>query len=723
MNDDQLRDEFERRSSGAQFRADALLPGVRTGIGVRPQPARVARWAPLAGLAAAAVIVVALIIAVPGAAPSPGSKALSVMTTQVFASALRSGSLDNQTVLVTGGIVPFDTAIGGALCEPPGLCPLGQIENVQPRLAVSAEQVAAAAIDNAGDLGTSWTHFSVPVRGTLLLFVDQTGGVEYLGRAAPNGDQLAWSAGAVKTQLDVNSQDLSDVVLVNGWLTGVDFPAPCQSFPAQFPGLPDRNECGRDSWIADEPAVLTAQSEQPPSAIEVQPDAFADYAPDPTARTGASLLPQRAIYAVARRLYGQFCAPTSPCWDWFVVGRLSQPPPNVEPRSTDYRQTPPAQPTWSPQETPSVVATPTSQQIECGGGTTLVDTTGEVASCADDGDVDYHTARQGVTAGSDSRRLVVTFGQDFCELSEQVSVADASVGGGTGFQVTVAPTSFDPRCVTSPDAHAIDIEFVQPVSPDGVSLIAESGIVTCKASGDIGTGVGEVAIQNGTGRVISCEQSAATGPTNSEDSAVNVQPNSIRVDWTDDKLAFVELSLNENGGHLELASPDYCRSCTNLRYEIVLTFANDLDASSLWLGLDSRPVSPAASPAAASPSPMESPTGYSVHIADGLQPNWTGAEAASAMFNGIKDTEQTTGQILRPAQVVSVEAMRGRDVPRAVSGPYGDLQIAWVVHAYGTFLETRAYSGGPSFYSEGWYIFGDTGHLVGESLTQSAATP
>ncbi len=145
MDDDLVRDELERRSKSAEFGADEMLPGVRRGIGVRPRPARVARWAPLAGLAAAAVIVVALIIAFPGGAPSAGSKSLEVMSTDGFASALQGGALAGQTVLVNGRIVRFDVAIGGTPCNPPGPCPLGQIENVQPRVYVFADQVAVAS--------------------------------------------------------------------------------------------------------------------------------------------------------------------------------------------------------------------------------------------------------------------------------------------------------------------------------------------------------------------------------------------------------------------------------------------------------------------------------------------------------------------------------------------------------------------------------------------------
>ncbi|HEY7023772.1 MAG TPA: hypothetical protein VH371_02290 [Candidatus Limnocylindrales bacterium] len=78
MNDDELRQQLERRSQAASFRAEELLPEVRRwtegGFG---KPARFARWAPLAGLAAAAVIVLLVIIAIPrspvGPASSPSS--------------------------------------------------------------------------------------------------------------------------------------------------------------------------------------------------------------------------------------------------------------------------------------------------------------------------------------------------------------------------------------------------------------------------------------------------------------------------------------------------------------------------------------------------------------------------------------------------------------------------------------------------------------------------
>jgi len=117
---------------------------------------------------------------------------------------------------------------------------------------------------------------------------------------------------------------------------------------------------------------------------------------------------------------------------------------------------------------------------------------------------------------------------------------------------------------------------------------------------------------------------------------------------------------------------------------------------------------------------MPVPTGYSVHIADGLHPKWTVDAAAAWVMKDIATTERVYGRVVAPAQILSVEAMRGRDVPRAISGPYGDLPIAWVVHANGTFVNEH----GPSvyshwFYTEAWQIFDDNGEALGEALNNS----
>jgi hypothetical protein len=63
MNDDELRAELERRSQSAPFRAEELLPGVRRVTGVRPRPARFARWAVIVATVVVFAILVAVVIA------------------------------------------------------------------------------------------------------------------------------------------------------------------------------------------------------------------------------------------------------------------------------------------------------------------------------------------------------------------------------------------------------------------------------------------------------------------------------------------------------------------------------------------------------------------------------------------------------------------------------------------------------------------------------------
>ena len=117
---------------------------------------------------------------------------------------------------------------------------------------------------------------------------------------------------------------------------------------------------------------------------------------------------------------------------------------------------------------------------------------------------------------------------------------------------------------------------------------------------------------------------------------------------------------------------------------------------------------------------MPVPTGYSVHIANGLSPHWNAQEAAAKVLGWIGENERRYGRVVVPAQILSVEAMRGRDVPRAVGGPDSDLPIAWVVHANGTFVNEH----GPSVYShwfftEAWVTFDDNGDGQGEALSNS----
>lgn len=92
------------------------------------------------------------------------------------------------------------------------------------------------------------------------------------------------------------------------------------------------------------------------------------------------------------------------------------------------------------------------------------------------------------------------------------------------------------------------------------------------------------------------------------------------------------------------------------------------------------------------------------------------------MMHSIALTERQYGREVVPPQILSVDVMRGKDVPRSASGPYGELPIAWVVHALGTFVNEH----GPTleshwFFSEGWMIFDDTGLPDGETLSNQVA--
>ena len=116
------------------------------------------------------------------------------------------------------------------------------------------------------------------------------------------------------------------------------------------------------------------------------------------------------------------------------------------------------------------------------------------------------------------------------------------------------------------------------------------------------------------------------------------------------------------------------------------------------------------------PGPV--PTGYVVHVADGLNPQWTSSAAAAWVMNDIAATVRRYGREVTPARVLSVEAMRGKDEPKSIGGPDPNLPVVWVVHAYGTFVNTFAYSiCGQQYFREGWEVFNDTGSPVGEALS------
>jgi hypothetical protein len=353
-----------------------------------------------------------------------------------------------------------------------------------------------------------------------------------------------------------------------------------------FPGLPDRNECGVDSWIADEPAVLTAQSEQPLSAIEVQPPAFATYAPDATARSGDSLLPQRAVYAVARRLYGQFCVKASPCWDWSVVGRLSQAAPVVPP-SVAQRQTPAVQPTPTA-DTQTTTPPPTPNTVSCTGDVTLTDTTGQVLACSDAGGRDYHSQDAHISVDPAlPSRLNIWWGQSTCAVSYEINVsaAPADLPQPADYQIEVLSQN-GPSSDCMPDAHAASIDFGSPVDATRVRLVINdqrlADPVACvPAPGLVDRGDG-VNIYDSTDLITSCTQRQPT--TDSAELVSNLTESSIVVRWKDRPCGVpIHLmfdSVSRSNGSV-LSKPGQCMVTSLMTYEIVVNFTQSISASSI----------------------------------------------------------------------------------------------------------------------------------------------
>src|SRR5262249_27718643 len=143
--------------------------------------------------------------------------------------------------------------------------------------------------------------------GTLVLSVHGDS-VTYLGRVLMNDDEPSWSAGQTKAQLDVNSGDLGNVVLVDAWLSALDLNASCAEAPVAVFGLLERGNCGvTSSFLTDQPGDPEIHQDEnyAPSAFEVQDGAYEDYASQ--VGSGASKAPVRAVYVISKRLFNYGC--------------------------------------------------------------------------------------------------------------------------------------------------------------------------------------------------------------------------------------------------------------------------------------------------------------------------------------------------------------------------------------------------------------------------------
>jgi hypothetical protein len=339
LRDLDIERELRRRAASVRtangWATESLLPTVRATIETQPQRVPVARLAWLGGLAALFGVLLILAVGLPrlvdGPAASPtADPAPVVLSTEEFASKLTNAELDGSTVLVQGRIGP-DLRRGPGCFLTDGLCRLGQLDGVEPEIEISSSWTPTVEDDEAraasGGAGM-WQWWYMPrsaVEGILALSVRPDGAIEFLGRVHSSETTLAWAAGDV-AELDLASLELDELVLVDGWLTQVPGAISCRPpDPGEVvPGLPSKY-CGNSAWIAPEPVPIDPQGFTiPDDFVPVQHGAYFEFAEGPVADEGGLLVPRRATYGLARRLYGGGCPDGEPpCWDWQLIGRVS----------------------------------------------------------------------------------------------------------------------------------------------------------------------------------------------------------------------------------------------------------------------------------------------------------------------------------------------------------------------------------------------------------------
>jgi hypothetical protein len=505
LNNADLERELRRRADSARLRNDwarlELLPAVRfrmeAGVKRVPSP----RLAPVAGIAAMAAVLVLLVVALPRLVPGPQSTGEAsptpnagpvVLSTQKFATRLTAGELVGSTVLVEGRIGQYEGSVVDTDCSPLAdrACFMGQLDGVQPFVYVVTRYVATPEGEGRahgyGPEAWSWWHLPVPpVEGILVLTVQSDGSLEYMGRVKPAGAGLTWSAREA-SQLDPESLDLGELVLVDGWLTsigGLISGVPPQ--PGTFiGGLPQRYS-GSPAWVLDQRVVLDPNGyQEPEGGIRVQNGAYYEFASDPAPVDAASptLEPRRATYALTRRLEGGGCPNDAPpCWQWNVIGRvtsnsLQDPPATPEPSiGLPSATTPP--PTSPP---------PNARTITCGrivalpgrlgtasppeGSPTVTDETGLITSCFISASLLNRDGPPVTVSNSDSSQdqLSVTWLGNPCDIQTMFTFRQS----GDSYELTGQRP--DVGCDESLVRHRIEISLSQPVSSDLVAVSVPS---------------------------------------------------------------------------------------------------------------------------------------------------------------------------------------------------------------------------------------------------------
>ena len=784
LSDEQLSSELRRRavlSSGAEDWTRGRLGDVALDA-VRTQPSAVAtsrasRWLSLAAVVAALVLLVVALPSLnalpgPGQPTAPPSPALAVLTTSEFASQLAARSLDGQTVLVDGRIVSYSgPATLGGICDQ---CLIGELDGVTPRLIVMSDPVAVPSADEStttsADAWPYWKTFEAPIDGILVLSVSVNGDVGYLGRVL-NGDPVTWSPTAVQSSLDLNSRALDEVVLVDAWLGGSDVVAGCPQQAVmsygRWPSLERNDACAPTAWLTDDSSFPGSDEYYVAGReLKVQSGAYASFAPDQSVAPAMNLRPQRAIYAISKRLYGGACIDDSqPCWNWAIVGRLSQPAAEAAPSAVPGPPTPTIGPSLPPG----------AREVDCG-DYRLLDYTDVVNDCTSEGAPGASEVQAVTNPGGDLTRLEARWTGATCAPVVQLELRSS----GSSYVLDVQESnpgypSAAPSCAGGPVSREIMLTLNQPVAADRVEF-TEGGLVIqtpappstlpavdAPVSGSDTSGDFTLTISSphsvysasdaiDVQAALSLAQGAGSTSLSGSGSGLIVfgikQLDGTRqmdgISTADCALGRYTVSPADplvvpfwKGGGFSASDPDAAFWRSYFADPLLHLPAGEWEISAdasfdEGAGCSAHPTNIHAvdrhhgQGRRGTPTPTVEPvpTGYSVKIDQGLQPQWNAAAAAQAVFEQIKANERAFGVVLVPAQIISVEAMTGKDIPDAAGGPDAELPIAWVVHARGAFRnDTGPNPSSFHFFAEAWYVFADDGSLIGLHLTDQQPEP
>lgn len=266
--------------------------------------------------------------------PTDGLASVRVLTPAEFQAVFVSRQFVGTTLVVDGRIEPFAQAIGDQIgdrlsCDGEDACVYGALSGAainggtRPLLVWSRRIAIPLGPDDVVDEYTwpSRARTELPIEGELVLRIDTTYSVEYLGRAAVDAASDVWtpSSAAVMEKADL---ELDQVLLVDGWLGQSTIRVSCP--PSDSDGLLPRHFCGERAWIA--PARETGWDGDGEEVLGVQPNAYSEFAPNPRRDPGAdAYVARHGLMAVGVRLERDGCF-DPPCPAWQVLGWVAAQP-------------------------------------------------------------------------------------------------------------------------------------------------------------------------------------------------------------------------------------------------------------------------------------------------------------------------------------------------------------------------------------------------------------